>query len=75
MNQETLDTTSTLVSEGDLDQAFIKVEPLYVWGVLIPKEDDRVCIKYDVWVVPFHECNGFSSPFKQSQRPIFLITY
>lgn len=71
VDQETLDTTSILASKGGLDRSFVDVGLLFDWGLLILKEDKRVCSKYNGHVILPHECLfyliGFCLPFNVSE--------
>lgn len=67
VDQEMLDTSSTFISKGDLDQAFTKVGHLSDQGLLIPEENKKACNKYDEYSIQLHECLfsfiGFHFPF------------
>lgn len=50
-----LNAIFNFVSEGGLDWDFIEMGLLFDYGVLIPKEDKRVCNKYETCIIPIHE--------------------
>lgn len=53
--QKTLDAVSFFVGKGILDHTFTEVGSPSEWGMLIPKGDKRVYIKFEGYVIPFHE--------------------
>lgn len=55
VDHEKLDTTSTPTNEVGLYEALMEVGPSKDWGMIPPKENKRICNKYDTCVVYLHE--------------------
>lgn len=42
--------------QGRLDSAFTEVDLSSDWGIMSPSEDEIICDKYGVCVIPFYDC-------------------
>lgn len=64
-----LDTTFTFIGEVGAFHAFTSVGPSKYLRLISPKEDKRICNKYNGCVVPLNECLfsliGLCLPFKK----------
>lgn len=51
-----VDVVSFFIGEGGMDHTFVEVVSPSDWGRLPSKENKRVCSKFDMCIIPLHEC-------------------